>query len=343
MSTPRDSIRAIRAMAAIAHDPNSLDDLSESAFLGLVAAILGSAGFDITEVTRRGDSADYWINHRKYLLRLLKTRRDTLVRRSSLKALVEGHPFGDCPVVFVSSGRLSEDASEFAAKRRDSLVVIDRDILTNLITTTNQDLSIIAVSVAQMIRGFSLKERGRFIVGAGRSVSTPDLLANLGLSLAEKQRLIRCDELPLSVFSQIVKQDPEAMRNITPRQFEEFVARLLEGIGFQDIVLTPQSRDGGRDIIASKVLHDIPLTFFFECKKYAEGNKVQLNTIRALLGVVTHEATKANVGVLVTTSSFTRGSWNLIASDTRLDGKDYQGVLRWVDEYRTNQANRLIF
>lgn len=50
-------------MAAIAHDPNSLDDLSESAFLGLVAAILGSAGFDITEVTRRGDSADYWINH----------------------------------------------------------------------------------------------------------------------------------------------------------------------------------------------------------------------------------------------------------------------------------------
>ena len=130
-----------------------------------------------------------------------------------------------------------------------------------------------------------------------------------------------------------VDEDPRIMRVLTPRQFEEFIAELIDGIGFSEVVLTPRSYDGGKDVIASKIIHGIPLTFYFECKKYAEDNKAQLDTLRALLGVVAHDSRKANVGVLVTTSTFTAGAQDLILSECRLDGKDYPGVTGWISEY----------
>ena len=86
------------------------------------------------------------------------------------------------------------------------------------------------------------------------------------------------------------------MRNITPRQFEEFIAKLLSELGFNDVILTPRSGDGGKDVIASHSVQGIPITFYFECKKYAEGNKIQLDTMRSLLGTVAHDSRKVNKG-----------------------------------------------
>ena len=137
--------------------------------------------------------------------------------------------------------------------------------------------------------------------------------------------------LPLKVIAKILRS-PESMRDLSPRQFEEFVAELLHELDFEDIVLTPQSRDGGKDVIASKRVNGIPLSFYFECKKYAHDNKVQLATLRALLGTMAHESTQVNKGVLVTTSTFTAGCKKLILSDARLDGKDFDGLLGWIAE-----------
>jgi restriction system protein len=119
---------------------------------------------------------------------------------------------------------------------------------------------------------------------------------------------------------------------LTPGQFEEFIAEIVRELGFRNVILTPPSGDGGRDVIASNEVNGIPLTFYFECKKYADTNKVQLDTLRALLGCVAHHATEANIGVLVTTSRFTQGCKDLIASECRLDGKDYDGIVGWVNQ-----------
>jgi len=81
------------------------------------------------------------------------------------------------------------------------------------------------------------------------------------------------------------------------------------------------------------VINGIPIAFYFECKKYAEDNKVQLETLRALLGTVAHDSRKANIGVLVTTSPSTKGASELIRSECRLDGKDYDGITDWISEY----------
>lgn len=57
-------------------------------------------------------------------------------------------------------------------------------------------------------------------------------------------------------------------------------------------------------------------------------NKVQLDTLRSLLGVVAHQSHKANIVVLVAPSTFTRGAQELILSECRLDGRDYHGITR---------------
>lgn len=170
----------------------------------------------------------------------------------------------------------------------------------------------------------------------------PEEIDNLDLDDIEieeeqKSSLIMIDKLPLKVISMIL-QNPQEVRNITPRQFEEFIADLLSQLGFSNVILTPRSGDGGKDIIASRSISGIPISLYFECKKYADGNKIQLETLRALLGTMAHDARSVNKGVLVTTSSFTRGCNKFIMEESRLDGKDYQGILGWINEINKNHA-----
>jgi len=158
--------------------------------------------------------------------------------------------------------------------------------------------------------------------------------SSLVLPYEHQERIVRVNNLPLTLLRNIL-HDPRHLYSLTPRQFEEFIAEVVDQLGFTNVILTPFTRDGGRDVIASNEINDIPITFYFECKKYAGGNKVQLDALRALLGTVAHHATEANIGVLVTTSRFTKGCRDLIMSECRLDGKDYDGILGWVGELKT--------
>ncbi len=147
-------------------------------------------------------------------------------------------------------------------------------------------------------------------------------------------RILRVDAMPTDLL-RAASADPKIMYSLTSQQFEQFVATLIERIGFWSVELTARPRgDGGKDIVARKTVAGIPLAFYFECKRYAEQHKVQLDTVRALLGVVAHDAGRVNIGVLVTTSTFTFGAQELIRSDCRLDGKDYEGIESWLAEYR---------
>jgi len=137
--------------------------------------------------------------------------------------------------------------------------------------------------------------------------------------------------LPVTTFQKIL-DDPSLLREILPRDFEYFVAEIIEKLGFSNVTVTPRSGDGGRDIIATKKVNDIPLLFAFECKKYSKQLKIHLETMRALLGTVAFSESKANVGVLVTTSSFTKGARDFIASEALIDGKDFHDLVSWINQ-----------
>jgi len=130
---------------------------------------------------------------------------------------------------------------------------------------------------------------------------------------------------------------PEMMYSLPPRKFEELVAAVFKQGGFE-VELTPETRDGGIDIIAvrkggliGQELH------FIECKRYLPHNTVGIGVVQRLLGVVEqHRATK---GVVVTTSSFSKDA-KLVAENTRhrLELSEYQQVSSWLASFARTSA-----
>jgi Restriction endonuclease/Sigma-70, region 4 len=120
---------------------------------------------------------------------------------------------------------------------------------------------------------------------------------------------------------------PEKLLQLTPRQFEEFIAELWERFGYQ-VELTKRTRDGGRDVIAVRRV-EAELKFLIECKRNNPSHKVGIGLVRALYGVKMHE--KATKAFLATTSYFTRTAKEFFEQHRwELEPRDYQGVLDWI-------------
>lgn len=230
----------------------------------------------------------------------------------------------------VTNSALSEAVKSLVQQQR---IFFDRPEITRLLEKQNLAQIEFASSLLKKLNNISLRPVLTYEYPDTRDIQDIEV-EEIKIDPAQKSALISVDKLPLKVISMIL-QNPQEVRNITPRQFEEFIASLLDQLGFSDIVLTPRSSDGGKDIIASHSINGIPLSFYFECKQYAKGNKIQLETLRALLGTIAHDSTKANMGVLVTTSTFTKGCEKFILAESRLDGKDYDDIVGWISELKT--------
>lgn len=92
---------------------------------------------------------------------------------------------------------------------------------------------------------------------------------------------------------------------LDPREFESTVQRVYQSLGF-GTRLTPESRDGGVDVIASRVTPGGGTEkYAIQCKRYGEDNKVGRPEAQKLLGVLASD-TSFTKGVLITTSQFSR-------------------------------------
>lgn len=125
---------------------------------------------------------------------------------------------------------------------------------------------------------------------------------------------------------------PEELYSLPPRKFEELIAHLLKRQG-HSIFLTPQTRDGGKDLLVTMRSQLGELLYLIECKRHRPSNPVDVALVRTLYGVV--EAEKATAGLLITTSTFTRDA--LLFRDQvkhRLLLGDFERVKQWLYEYR---------
>lgn len=147
--------------------------------------------------------------------------------------------------------------------------------------------------------------------------------------LLEALRRVRFE--PFTLLER-VRHHPGMMREMTPREFERLTAELLEDLGYEDVLLTPRSRDGGCDVIATRRLGGFSTVYAFECKRYDPDRPVGVLYARALLGTITHPTSRAEYGVLVTTSRFTSGAHNFILTEPRLDGRDFDGIVTWLQQ-----------
>jgi restriction system protein len=92
---------------------------------------------------------------------------------------------------------------------------------------------------------------------------------------------------------------------ISSRMWEEIVAAAFKMEGYDEVTLTPYSRDKGRDVIAVKRgLGTIRI--IGSVKAYKPGHLVRHDDVRALSGVL-HGDHSASKGIITTTSDFAPG------------------------------------
>jgi HJR/Mrr/RecB family endonuclease len=83
-------------------------------------------------------------------------------------------------------------------------------------------------------------------------------------------------------WEQLIKKlasQPELLYSINPRNFEELVAHILQMQGLE-VKLTPETRDGGKDILAFLETPSGRHLYCVECKRYAPDRPVEVRLVR---------------------------------------------------------------
>ncbi|RNJ44432.1 hypothetical protein B5V01_05980 [Mesorhizobium erdmanii] len=165
-------------------------------------------------------------------------------------------------------------------------------------------------------------------------------LVTAGSHVSEGARIVAVTVPWLAIVGEIAR-DPDFLFHFAeaPRKFEEFIAGAYEEAGYE-VVLTPQSGDRGRDVIASKDGFG-SVRILDQVKAYSPGRLVGHDELRAMLGVLAGDQ-NASKAVITTTSAFRPG---VLTSPEftkfmpyRMELKDGPALLTWLAELRKPKA-----
>jgi HJR/Mrr/RecB family endonuclease len=171
----------------------------------------------------------------------------------------------------------------------------------------------------------------------GAHIVIPDTLYEREDASSEAVNVIFCEFKPViqavneSVLK-MLKRQPSDIFRLTPREFEILVMELLKEKGM-DVILTPPSRDGGKDIIAAIDTSLGKHLCLVETKLYRLDRPVGVGVIRGLYGVVADA--DASSGSLITTSYFTDPAIKFAKQHpNRLFLHDFEILKQWITEAR---------
>lgn len=134
---------------------------------------------------------------------------------------------------------------------------------------------------------------------------------------------------------------PNAMYELSPRKFEMLVAELFSDMGY-DVRLTPQTRDGGRDILlVCRIPPSKELLFLVECKRLGRGKTAGVDVIQRFLWILDRQD-RANGGMIATTARFSKEA-RRIANDYswRLSLHDFKDLSEWLSSYGQWDSEKL--
>jgi restriction system protein len=129
-------------------------------------------------------------------------------------------------------------------------------------------------------------------------------------------------------------QDPEFLFKIDWRKLEELIAGAYQRDGWSEVILTPRSGDGGRDIIATRT--DVgAIRFYDQVKAFNPGHLVTANDVRAMAGVLYRDQ-NVSKAIVTTTSRFAPGVFDEWKSftPTRLELKEGAQLIEWLQQIR---------
>lgn len=142
---------------------------------------------------------------------------------------------------------------------------------------------------------------------------------------------LQVDQLNLELI-QHLKKHPDYLYKISPRKFEEVVGDILHDLGC-DVEITPQTRDGGRDILAAFPSPAGKLLAIVECKRFSPHRKVGIDLVERFLWVM-DKKDRASCGLLVTTTYFSPEAKALETEfEYRLKLRDFSHLKQWIANY----------
>lgn len=176
------------------------------------------------------------------------------------------------------------------------------------------------------------------VVGSPRIVTPPDILLQAAiLDFGDKTNegyLVRAVSIPWFEIIRELARDPGFLSKVPWRKLEEIIAGAYQREGWPEVILTPRSRDGGRDVIATKPGIG-SIRIIDQVKAYKPGHRVTADEVRAVLGVLSADQ-NVSKGVITTSSEFAPGieqDLNLRAfMPYRLELKDGEALRRWLME-----------
>lgn len=161
----------------------------------------------------------------------------------------------------------------------------------------------------------------------------PEISARWALSTHESPEIVAPNlTTTRSTLIETLKQQPHLIFQLSSRQFELLVAKLLAYRGFV-IQVTRATHDGGKDMLASLDTGVIKFLCLVETKRYQKGRPVGVETVRELYGVMKDHG--ASHAMIVTTSFFSRYARDFAQRhEHQISLQDHGTLMRWIQEYQ---------
>jgi HJR/Mrr/RecB family endonuclease len=179
--------------------------------------------------------------------------------------------------------------------------------------------------VANMVRALSPAQLRQVL--SGQLYDLNDIQEKRELVAAAKPIIISANE----AMVRALKKRPEDIFTLTPRRYEELIAELLDDMGYK-VTLTPATRDGGKDILASLETPAGEMLCLVEAKKYRADRRIGVSMVRTLYGTLADY--QANSAMLVTTSTYSKDAHAMQKRHQyQLSLRDYTDVAKWIQTY----------
>jgi len=129
-----------------------------------------------------------------------------------------------------------------------------------------------------------------------------------------------------------LKTNPDKIFDLCSRDFEIAMTEIYHKLGY-DVEITPQTRDGGKDIIIRTPTNLGDFIYYVECKKYASNYPVGVGIVKNMIGTITTD--KVNGGIIATTSYFSSESIKFINENKlnyQIQMHDFNKIRSLLDE-----------
>ncbi len=160
-----------------------------------------------------------------------------------------------------------------------------------------------------------------------------DWCRGVGLVSSTTRALVTVVEVTPSLL-RMLKEDPRRLHQLSPSQFEQFVAERIDHMGF-DVTLTGATlrKDGGIDLIATPKVRTVGAFLLAGQVKHHRGQqKTGRGAVDRLLA---WKGTEFRLGLLVTNTDFTSDArWVAARLDNRpfLRLRYFEDLKRWIED-----------